>query len=82
MAGQDLDLQIHLRPDGIDEPETMRGQTEDRLEIGVVRFVPWVGGLPILLGGEGVDEADVPSGGAKGALNGAMVLAGAFDGND
>ena len=55
---------------------------EDGGQIGVVGFIARVGRLAVLLGGEGMDQADLEAGLSEGALDGSMVFAGAFDGDD
>jgi hypothetical protein len=60
----------------------MRAGVENGGEIGVSGFVVGVGGLAVLFGGEGIDEADVEVGGAEGALHGTVVFAGACDEHD
>src|ERR1700736_6605594 len=60
----------------------MGGGAKDGGDVGVIGFVVRVGGLAVLLGGEGMDEACLEAGLAEGLLDGPMIFAGAFDGDD
>jgi hypothetical protein len=82
MASQQLDSAVGFGPSRFEQTEAMGGRAEDGGEIGVVSFVAGIGGLAILLGGEGVDESRLEASVAEGALNGAVIVAGHFDGDD
>ncbi len=61
------------------EGEAVDGGAMDRGQVGVVSFVTGVAGLTELLGGEGVDNADLEAGGGEDTLHGPVIAAGAFD---
>src|SRR5579862_7838000 len=58
------------------------GGAMDGGQIGVVGFVAGIDGLTILLGDEGVEDARLEAGGGEGALDEAVIAAGAFDGDE
>jgi hypothetical protein len=57
------------------------GSAVDGGEVGVVGLVAGIDGLAVLLGDEGVQDARLEAGGGEGALNEAVIAAGAFDGD-
>ncbi len=81
VAAEQLDGEVVVGPGRFGEAEALGGGAEDGGQVGVVGFVAGVGGLAILLGGEGMDEARLVAGLAKGELDGPMVFAGALDGD-
>src|SRR5262249_55255794 len=81
MPAEDLQAEVVVGPNRLAQAEALRGGVEDGGQVVVVGLVVGVGGLAILLGGERVDDARVEAGCAEGALDGAVVLAGAFDGD-
>lgn len=64
---------------GLDQGEAAHGGAMHRDEIVVVGLIARVGGLAELFGGERMNDAGFEAGGSEGALNRAMVTAGAFD---
>src|SRR5262245_3023993 len=82
VSAEQLHMEILGRPRRLDEAEAVDGGAKDGGQVAVVGLVVGIGGLAVLLGGVRVDQADVPAELAAGALHGAMVLAGAFDGDD
>jgi hypothetical protein len=60
----------------------MGGSAKDGGDVGVIGFVVGVGGLAVLFGGQGMDEARLEAGLAEGVLDGSMIFAGAFDGDN
>src|SRR5262249_8374979 len=76
VAAEHLQRDVGLRPGRLDQAEAVRRGAEDGGEVGVVGLVLRVGGLAVLLGGEGVDQPGVEAGLAEGTLHGAVVLAG------
>src|SRR5262245_23981903 len=51
-------------------------------QVGVVGLDARIGGGAILLGGEGMDEADLDAAGGEEALGNVVITTGAFDGHD
>ena len=82
LAAEELDGDVEVRPGGFAQPEAVGGGPPDGGEVGVVGLVVGIGGLAILLGRERMDEAGVEAGLTKRQLDGAMIVAGAFDGDD
>jgi hypothetical protein len=73
-------LPIYARwPCGFDQAEAVEGDAKDGGQIGVVGLVVGIGGLTILLGGEGMNQTRVPVAVAAGTLHGPMIFASAFD---
>src|SRR5262245_56295375 len=60
----------------------MRAGAEDTTQIGVIGFVVRVSRLPIVLGGERMDQPGVEAGLAESPFDGAMIFASAFNGDD
>ena len=67
---------------GFEQGEAGDGGAVDGGEVGVVGLVAGIDGLAKLLGGEGVDDAGLEAGGGEGALDEAVIAAGAFDGDE
>ena len=82
MAAEQLDRQVVVGPGRFQQSEAVRGGAPEGGQVGVVGFVAGVGGLAVVLGGEGMDQARLEAGLAEGELHGPMVFAGAFDGDD
>jgi hypothetical protein len=82
VPAEELQGQVLLGPGGLEQAEAVGAGTEDGGEVGVVGLVVGVGGLAVLLGGEGVDQPRLEAGGAEGTLDGAVVLAGELDEDD
>ena len=82
MSAQDLEVAILVGPNLFDESEAVSGGAEDGGEIGVVGFVAGIGGLTVLFGREGMHKSGVKARVTKSALDGAMIVAGHFDGDD
>src|SRR5260370_15415068 len=57
VAAEELDGEVVVGPGRFGEAEALGGGAEDGGQVGVVGFVAGVGGLAILLGGAGMDEA-------------------------
>src|SRR5436190_369358 len=81
MTSEHLQLEIVLGPDSINQTEAVDGSAEDGSEVGVVGLVAGIGGTTKLDGGEGMDEPCFAAGCAKGFLDGSMIDAGAFHGD-
>jgi len=79
------DQQLEFSPGpverGLGQGEAAAGGAVDGRQIGVVGFLTGVAGLAELLGGKGVDDADLEAGGGEGVLNRMVIAAGAFDGD-
>ena len=58
------------------------GGAVDGGQIGVIGFVAGIDGLAILFGDEGMEDARLEAGGGEGALDEAVIAAGAFDGDE
>ena len=58
------------------------GGAVDGGQVGVIGLVAGIDGLAILLGDEGVEDAGLEAGGGEGALDNAVIAAGAFDGDE
>ena len=58
------------------------GGAMDGGQVGVVGLVAGIDGLAILLGDEGMEDARLEAGGGEGALDEAVIAAGAFDGDE
>ena len=58
------------------------GSAMDGGQIRVVGFVAGIDGLSILFGDEGMKDARLEAGGGEGALDEAVIAAGAFDGDE
>jgi len=82
MAPQHLQGEIVIGPHGIDQTESLGGSAKDPCEIGIIGLIVRVGGLTIVLGGEGMDQAGIEACLAKSSLDGTVIVAGAFDGHD
>ena len=82
VSGPVLQFEEHGRPDHGDEPESVHGGVVDRLEVGVVGLVTGVDGLAELVGGQGVDEADLEAGLGEGSFHDRVIASGAFDDDD
>ena len=82
VPGQQLESDEDRVGLGLEQAEAVDGGAVDGGEIGVVGLVAGVGGLSELLGGEGVDDADLEAGLGEGALDRSVVAAGALDGDD
>ena len=67
---------------GFEQGEAGDGGAVDGGQVGVVGLVAGIDGLAVLLGGEGVDDAGLEAGGGEGALDEAVIAAGAFDGDE
>src|SRR5262249_59922829 len=59
-----------------------RGGEDPRLRVGAVGLGVILGGLAVVAGDRGVDDAGVEAGGGEGMLHRAMIAAGLFDGDD
>jgi hypothetical protein len=68
-------------PGEFGEGEAVEGGAEESVEVPVVGLVIGIGDLAELFSGERVDDAGVEVGGGEGALDEAVVAAGAFDDN-
>src|SRR5262249_7590327 len=66
---------------GLQEGAAGDGGPVQRGQVGVVGLVAGIDTLAILLGDEGVHDAGLEAGGGKGALDQAVVAAGALDGD-
>ena len=82
MAAEQLDGEVVIGPGRFEQAEAVGGGPPDGGQVGVVGLVAGVGGLTVLLGREGMDQARFEVGLAEGVLHRAMVFAGAFDGDD
>ena len=80
----DEQFQVHPALVGglFEQGEAVDGGAMDGDQIGVVGLVAGVGGLAELLGGEGMDEADLEAAFDEGVLGNVMVAAGPLDGDD
>ena len=54
----------------------------NRCQVGVIGFVAGIDGLSILFGGKRMKDARLEAGGGEGALDEAVIAAGAFDGDE
>src|SRR5579859_3627721 len=66
---------------GLKQGATGDGGAVDGGEVGVIGLVGRIDTLAILLGDEGMKDARLEAGGGEGALDEAVVAAGAFDGD-
>ena len=82
MAGQEPELFVEGVGGVLEEAEAVDGGAMDGGEVGVVGLVAGVGGLAELLGGEGMDDADLEPGVAEGGQDRGVEPPGAFDGDD
>ena len=82
VPGQQLETDEDRVGVGFEQTEAVDCGAVDGGEVGVIGLVAGVGGLPELLGGERVDDADLRAGPGEGALDGSVVAACAIDGND
>ena len=82
MADPDLKLLEHRRRGRVDQTEAMNGGVVDGLQVGVVGLVSGVGGLAELIGGQGIDDADLEAGVLEGLLDDPVIASGAFDDDD
>jgi len=83
MAGPELQRRIGRVARGLLQAEAVdRGAEDPRLGVGRVGLGVAVGGLAVMAGDRGVDDAGVESGGGEGALHRAMIRAGLLDGDD
>ena len=77
-----------LEPDGdrvgfvLQQAEAVDGGAVDGREVGVVGLVAGIGGESILLGGVGMDDADLEPRLAEGALDRSVIASGALDDHD
>src|SRR5262245_40965928 len=78
MTAEQLQRDIQSGPVRFAQTEAVGGSAEDGRQVRVIGLVPRVGGLAVLLGGEGVHEAGVETGLAEGTLRRSVVVAGAF----
>ncbi len=67
---------------GFEEGAAGDGGAVDGGQVGVVGLVAGIDGLAILLGDEGMEDARLEAGGGEGALDEAVIAAGAFDGDE
>ena len=65
-----------------EQAETIDGGALHGSQIGVVGLVAGVGGLPMLLGGQRVDDPDLEARLGEGTLDGAVVASRPFDDHD
>src|SRR5262245_51755773 len=83
MAGPELQRRIGRVARGLLQAEAVDGGAEDpRLRVGRVGLGVVVGGLAVVAGDRGVDDAGVEAGGGEGSLHRAMIRAGLLDGDD
>lgn len=62
--------------------EAIDRRAEDGGEVSVIGFVGRVRRLAELMAGKGMNQARLPAGAAEGVLDGAMISAGLFDGDE
>jgi len=67
---------------GFEQGTAGDGGAMDGGEIGVVGFVTGIDALAVLLGDERMEDACLEAGGGEGALDEAVIAAGAFDGDE
>ena len=74
-------LELHGNRVGfvLQKAETIDSGPVNRGEVGVVGFVAGIGGESILLGGEGMDDADLESCLAEATLDRSVVASSALD---
>ena len=82
MADEQLQGRPGLVAGGFEQGEAGDGGAVDGGQVGVVGLVAGIDGLAELLGGEGMDDAGLEAGGGEGALDDAVIAAGAFDGDE
>ena len=82
MAREQLELEVFWRQHAFDEAEAGDDGAVDGGEVVGVGLDAGVGDLAEVVRGERVDEADFKAGLLQSALDGPVVLAGAFDGDD
>jgi hypothetical protein len=82
VSGQELEPMVDRIGCGFGESEAVDGGSMDGGEVGVVGLVSGIGGLTELLGGEGMDDADLESGGGEGVFDDMMISSGSFDDDD
>ena len=82
VPGQQLELGVDRVGFGLRQAEAVDGGAVDGGEVGVVGLVAGVGGESILLGGEGMDDADLEARPAEAALDRPVIAAGALDDHD
>jgi hypothetical protein len=66
----------------LQQAKPVDGGAVDRGKIGVICFVAWIGGLSILFGGEGMNDADLKSRSGEGSLNHPVIRPSAFNDDD
>jgi hypothetical protein len=80
------DEQLQGGPGGVAGrlPESAAGDrgAVNRCQVGVIGFVAGIDRLAILLGNKRMEDARLETGGGEGALDEAMIAAGAFDGDE
>src|SRR5438132_12673868 len=67
---------------GFEEGAAGDGGAVDGGQVGVVGLVAGIDGLAVLLSNKGMEDACLEAGGGEGALQEAVVAAGAFDGDE
>ena len=82
MTAEQLQGDVVVGPGRFQEAEAVGRGPVDGRQVGVIGLVARIGGLAVLLGGEGVNQARLEAGLAEGVLDGTVILAGAFDGDD
>src|SRR5947209_4702637 len=82
MPGEHLKLHGNRVGFVLQEAESIDSGPVNRREVGVVGFVAGIGGESILLGGVGMDDANLESCRAEGTLDRSVVASGALDNDD
>ena len=82
-AGPEQQRRVGRVARGLPQAEAVdRGAEDPRLRVGRVGLGVVVGGLAVMAGDRGVDDAGVEAGGGEGALHRAMRRAGLLEGDD
>jgi hypothetical protein len=83
MAGPELQRRVGRVARGLLQAEAVdRGAEDPRLGVGPIGLGVVRGGLAVMAGDGGVDDAGVEAGGGEGALDWAVIAAGLLDGDD
>jgi hypothetical protein len=81
MTGQELELVVDRVGVRAEQSEAVDGRAMDGGEVGLVGLVAGIGRLAKLLGGEGVDDADLEARGGEGGLDDMVTASGPLDGD-